>query len=116
MKLAVCLLGVIMTTMLIVPGRAAETWTNFGAGVRSCRAWTTSVGTRDRVEYEAWVFGFVSAFNRYGVLTDDNASKATDGRGMLAWIDKYCAAHPSQSIAVSADSLVFELIQGKAIR
>ena len=35
---------------------------------------------------------------------------------MLAWIDKYCAAHPSQSIAVSADSLVFELIQGKAIR
>ena len=35
MKLAVCLLGVIMTIMLIVPGRAAETWTNFGAGVRS---------------------------------------------------------------------------------
>ena len=41
-----------------------------------------------------WVRGFISAFNTYRSPTG-NVTAGTDMDGVYAWIDNYCAAHPS---------------------
>jgi hypothetical protein len=92
--------------------------TTLGVGNRSCGSWIEarrSVGLLPDV-YEGWIAGYLSGSNAiisYEYHTDDlaQAQKQTDARGLYAWIDNYCQAHPLNSIAQAADALSGELIQ-----
>jgi hypothetical protein len=55
------------------------------------------------------VLGFVTAFNQFGLSVDDDVGKTSDGRGMLRWMDEYCARNPLDSIAAAASKLIAEL-------
>jgi hypothetical protein len=79
----------------------------FGQGANSCGAWLSERNTA--FANEAWVLGFVTAFNRYGLHEDVNVAPRTDYKGMLAWIDNYCRQNPLTSLAKAAEALVFEL-------
>jgi hypothetical protein len=68
--------------------------TLIGAGIRSCGTWTKSIGTPGHIEYSAWVFGYVSAYNQFGLYADSDVSRTTDGDGILGWIDRFCLDHP----------------------
>jgi len=57
---------------------------------------------------EAWVQGFVTSYNLYGIGSDDVA-RATDVSGRNGWIDNYCRDHPLDTIAAAAIKLVEEL-------
>jgi hypothetical protein len=80
-----------------------------GAGLDSCETWTAEKGRSAHVEYEAWVLGYISAFNRFGLKVDGDVGRTTDGRGILAWMDRYCADHPLERVYNAVVELIDEL-------
>jgi hypothetical protein len=67
-----------------------------GQGNISCSLWlegrqTDSLSAASRT---AWVLGFMSAFNQYG-LTSERAdvSEGKSSEELMAWIDNYCRQH-----------------------
>lgn len=103
--LSLCL---IFLTSCNYAAAADYAYTTWGAGRGSCGTWTNPANPGMNVQNRAWVLGFVSAFNRYGMTPSPNADIATgtDARGLLAWVDRYCREHPISSIAVAAEQLI----------
>jgi hypothetical protein len=64
-----------------------------GEGTASCGAWTEDRGIRRAMPDESWVLGFLSGIGYTGDETIDPL-KNMDAKGVTAWIDNYCAAHP----------------------
>ena len=96
--------------VFISPAVANEAlYHNFGAGVDSCGTWLAEKGTMLGNLNNMWVLGFITAFNRYALVTDRNVALGTNADGMVAWIDNYCRAHPLDSIATTAENLTGEL-------
>ena len=99
-----------------------DQWMVRGEGQLSCGAWTKAQAHRPAIGADnkylatdiglssqiAWVSGFLSAFDYYG-NGSGNVSSSTDGNGILAWIDNYCAAHPLDNIEKATVALVSEL-------
>jgi hypothetical protein len=78
----------------------------------SCGTWmadkrSPALATTDN----AWVLGFISAFNLYMLNVDDDVAHGTDNKGLLSWIDTYCVAHPLDSLESATSSLIIELIK-----
>src|SRR5436305_589197 len=101
---------VALLVLLDSPAMSADVYpTIIGAGGNSCGTWTAEKHSRRRLEYEGWIVGYFSAVNRYSPDTDGHFTRSTDGRGLVAWIDTYCLAHPLDQIDTAAVALVREL-------
>jgi hypothetical protein len=102
---------------------AKEGWEAFGSGTKSCAEWAQAEAERRPVNsggtmltetgsdipgQTQWVAGFLTAFNYYQSATP-NVAEGNDLNGVFAWMDAYCAAHPSDPIAKAAIALVAEL-------
>ena len=98
---------------------AGDTAMVTGVGQFSCGHWTQDKPTRSTGPYatsynmpaalnEQWVLGFLSAFNFYG-NGSGNITNGIDNNGVFAWIDKYCAEHPLDTITRAMVALVSEL-------
>jgi hypothetical protein len=71
----------------------------------SCGSWTAARHNRDQA-YEFWVFGFISGIaHAYSDVTVDPFN-GMDGKGVRAWVDNYCRAHPIETIADAALAFV----------
>jgi len=83
-----------------------------GVGTSSCGHWVQSHLLTDQgataFQLDAWVTGFVTAFNAYKSDRKDVA-EGIDTDGLLAWIDSYCAAHPLTDLSGATVALVDEL-------
>jgi hypothetical protein len=86
-----------------------------GAGRDACSAWisdraaTTAPAqetSRGRVE---WISGFLSGVNLFADRSGHLKGGVDDPDGVLAWIDKYCGAHPSVPLWTAAAALVLDL-------
>lgn len=113
------LIASILFAVSMVPSssRAANqngTYTVAGPGTASCGRWTEGrramaspqrTVTDDLIGEEMWVLGFITAYNEY-VWTGKNVSSETDSSGMFAWIDNYCAGHPTNDVADAAYNLI----------
>ena len=78
-----------------------------GEGGSSCGTWTQLRKTpRDFYPLAAWVLGYLS-----GVATSTNVDllRNTDSSAVTAWVDKYCAEHPLDTIYKAAEVLASEL-------
>jgi hypothetical protein len=59
----------------------------------------------------AWVLGYVTAFNEYGSKPQGDISEGKSTEEIMAWIDKYCAQHPSDNLYSASAALVHEFRQ-----
>src|SRR5487761_533006 len=69
-----------------------------GVGNELCAAYAVARNTHKDAEYQAWLAGYVSAFNRW---TSDvwDIEASGDFAASLRWTDLYCSVHPSASFA-----------------
>lgn len=77
-----------------------------GEGTLSCGRWMADRKTYDMwLADMAWVEGFLTGYNDF-VPGAGNITAGTDVAGMEAFIDGYCANHPLNSLANSAEALI----------
>jgi hypothetical protein len=80
-----------------------------GVGTETCGSWTAARKNPDglNAHLEAqWVVGFLSGASMLheGIAHDGKAPlKEMDGRGVWAWIDNDCQAHPVEAISDAAE-------------
>ena len=79
-------------------------------GNDSCLVWTSNHSRLGRPkEWEdAWIWGYVTAVNRWGTGSQDIA-KTQNWDAIARWVDRYCATHPDEKIAEAAIKLVVTL-------
>jgi len=85
-------------------------FTVLGIGAHSCGSWVSDRKANGwaAVVDEAWVVGFLSAYNQFGPAPDDIAA-GTDVAGATGWIDNYCTQHPLETISLATQALINEL-------
>ena len=78
-------------------------------GLESCGAWTQTrqMKTPIRLLMEQWITGWLDRAN-FNLNTD--ILQGEDWLGVMAWIDKYCAAHPLDKLYTAASALENELL------
>jgi hypothetical protein len=85
-----------------------------GFGNGSCGSWTSSRNGQDAASQalgsaaQGWIQGYITAM----AVESDRVNAAihrTDSKGLDAWIDNWCKAHPLKSIAKAAEALSVEL-------
>lgn len=77
-------------------------------GYDSCGSWTSNRRDRGSQALEGFVLGFVTSANLYGD-NDGLLGTGSGATGMLAWVDKYCADNPLDSVLTASIKLVTEL-------
>lgn len=109
------LLALTALFLIAMTGAEARTaggggFTVLGMGNKSCGSWVADRKAKSGVDLveEAWVLGFLSAYNEFGPEADDVTAQ-TDVAGVSGWIDNYCTAHPLDTIALAAQALIVEL-------
>jgi hypothetical protein len=108
----------------VVGAQTQATYTTYGAGTHSCGRWISAdrmqaleqayvreplnrAVSRDidaQFGQNMWLLGFVSGAGWTG-----RRMRETDAQGLSAFVDSYCATHPTQSIAEGAAALVHTL-------
>lgn len=92
-----------------------------GAGIYSCGAWNkarqdaaTSPNDAGSVVvaglYLQWIEGYLTGMQQ-SVPGLPQGVRSTDADGIAAWMDTYCAAHPTENIAHASERLVVTLKQ-----
>jgi hypothetical protein len=70
-----------------------------GLGGNSCGSWTASRRVTSAALSEQWILGFLSGLGWEG---KNDPLVNMDAKGVWAWIDNYCSAHPIEKIADAA--------------
>lgn len=107
-----------LAAALVLPAWKTEAadkngYTMIGVGRLSCGQWSAdkSANLGAHAVEQAWVGGFITAYNRYEWKGSD-ATSETDGQGIMAWVDNYCAANPTKNIAAASEALMMFLSVG----
>ena len=112
-------LTLLIFIFLPCPNGRAGTYEILGAGADPCSSWTSARASVVRLHplssafgESQWVLGYISAVNALRWPSGDIARDTdTDSEGMFAWIDGYCTANPSISIARATIALTAEMTQ-----
>jgi hypothetical protein len=76
-----------------------------GAGNERCAAYLAARHDSSDAEFQAWLAGYVSAFNRWTAdVWDIEASGDFDAS--LHWVDLYCSVHPRASFGTAVENLI----------
>jgi len=97
--------------MFATSGYASDQYVIFGAGGRPCGNWlqVRSQALPDSAVLQSWVLGYVTSVNANVLTVNQDLTKGDSPNALFTWIDDYCAAHPLDSIARAAGSLVDSL-------
>ena len=100
--------------LILCPALAADktgVYAVRGSGMASCGKWVQNRRERGAPYYEeaGWLAGYVTAVNAYEWPERDIA-QGLHADGIEGWIDTYCSAHPTDSLAVAAHALIAELL------
>jgi hypothetical protein len=103
--------ALMVATAVLIPVRAQQRqeadYRVYGAGSLPCREWVEAQRKADPTRfstadiYQVWIVGFVSGAGYAGLTL-----KGSNSEGMKAFVDQYCAARPSDTIATAAAALV----------
>lgn len=58
---------------------------------------------------QSWVLGYVTSVNANVLTVNQDVAGGSSSDALFSWIDDYCAAHPLDSLARAAGSLVDSL-------
>ena len=76
-----------------------------GVGNQLCAAYSIARDRHADAEYQAWLAGYVSAFNRWTADVWDIEASG-DFASSLRWTDFYCSAHPSATFGAAVENLI----------
>ena len=101
MEVVVVLPWVPVTTMESCPGRKS-----------SCSTWGSvrSSKPNEAAVYEAWILGFLSAYNAF-VFKGPNVADGFDFDALRVLVDEYCRQNPKDDLDSAAQSLIKELLK-----
>ncbi|HYM72167.1 MAG TPA: hypothetical protein VET89_04235 [Stellaceae bacterium] len=90
------------------PIYAASEYTILGAGSRPCGAWlqARSQAVPESGVMQSWLLGYITSFNAHNLTLTSDIAAGTNADGIFAWVDDYCSAHPIDSVARAAASLI----------
>jgi len=93
------------------PARAGDQYVIFGAGGRPCGSWlqVRSQALPDSAMLQSWVLGYITSINANVLMVSQDVANGAHPDELFSWIDNYCAAHPLDSLARAASSLVDSL-------
>ena len=104
-KLSVLILAALLLWSL--PARAIDSDGAYfvrGVGNELCAAYSIARDRHADSEYQAWLAGYVSAFNRWTADVWD-IEPSGDFAASLRWTDLYCSVHPSATFGVAVENL-----------
>ena len=87
--------------------------TELGPGVKSCRRWAEErmVDGAAAWQYQQWLLGYVTAYNRW-IVTGRDVTAGQTAQSLFRWIDDYCAENPRTTFANATDALIEYLNKG----
>lgn len=87
-------------------------YTTLAYGGIKCAEWTGARSSKptDAAVYEAWILGFLSAYNAF-VFKGPNVAAGTDFDGLRKLVDEHCKANPQDDLDSSAQALIKELLK-----
>lgn len=94
------------------PVLAADHVMIIGNGTRSFAEWSGNRGNPSGVNtiaMEAWIGGFITAFNNYGPGRSGNVLNGMTSDAVWTWMDSYCRVNSQDQLAVAAVAFVKEL-------
>ena len=100
------LCGATLLALLAAPAPAAE-YTTLAYGGITCEAWANarSGKAQDAAVYEAWILGFLSAYNAF-VFKGPNVAAGSDFDALRGMIDDYCKERPKDDLDSAAQALI----------
>jgi hypothetical protein len=92
-------------------GQGAQ-YTTLAYGGITCAAWTSVRSSKpaDAAVYEAWILGFLSAYNAF-VYKGPNVAAGTDFDTLRGMVDEHCKANPQDDLDSTAQGLIKELLK-----
>jgi len=97
---------------LAAQGGAAEQYTTLAYGGIKCAEWSSVRASKptDAAVYEAWILGFLSAYNAF-IYKGPNVAAGTDFDTLRNMVDAHCKANPQDDLDSSAQMLIRELLK-----
>jgi hypothetical protein len=92
------------------PAPAAE-YTTLAYGGITCAAWmdVRSAKPNEAAVYEAWILGFLSAYNAF-VFKGPNVAAGSDFDALRGMVDDHCKEHPQDDLDSTAQALIKDLL------
>jgi hypothetical protein len=93
-------------------GALAQQYTTLAYGGIKCADWTSVRSSKpaDAAVYEAWILGFLSAYNAF-VFKGPNVAAGTDFDALRKMVDEHCKANPQDDLDSSAQALIKALLK-----
>ncbi len=90
---------------------AAQDLPVLGQGNLSCSSWSErrAGDAVDAATMVAWVLGYVTAYNHYGVDQEGDVSGGQRTEELTKWIDDYCRTNPTDSFYGATAALIRKL-------
>ena len=100
----------LLTAPLAAPAPAAE-YTTLAYGGIKCEAWTSARSSKaqDAAVYEAWILGFLSAYNAF-VFKGPNVAAGSDFDALRGMVDDHCKDRPNDDLDSAAQALIKQLL------
>src|SRR4029077_5866267 len=92
---------------LAATGAAAQQYTTLAYGGIKGAEWASVRASKptDAAVYEAWILGFLSAYNAF-IYKGPNVAAGTDFDTLRGMVDDHCKAHPQDDLDSSAQALI----------
>jgi hypothetical protein len=106
---ALALVGALAGTSALAQGAQ---YTTLAYGGIKCAEWSNVRSSKptDAAVYEAWILGFLSAYNAF-VFKGPNVAAGTDFDSLRNMVDAHCKAHPQDDLDSSAQGLIKDLLK-----
>jgi hypothetical protein len=103
--------SILVILSLAAPAHAGDQYVILGAGSRPCGSWlrVRSQALPDSAVLQSWVLGYITSVNANVLTINQDVATGTSPDALFSWIDNYCAAHPLDSVARAASSLLDSL-------
>jgi hypothetical protein len=104
---------VLSALMLGTPGAAAQSqYSTLAYGGITCSAWGSARSSKpnEAAVYEAWILGFLSAYNAF-IFKGPNVAEGFDFDALRILVDDYCRQNPKDDLDSAAQSLIKELLK-----
>jgi len=97
---------------LAASSATAQQYTTLAYGGIKCAEWSNVRSSKptDAAVYEAWILGFLSAYNAF-VYKGPNVAAGADFNALRGMIDAHCKANPQDDLDSSAQALIKELLK-----
>ena len=92
-------------------GQGAQ-YTTLAYGGITCATWTSVRSSKpaEAAVYEAWILGFLSAYNAF-VSKGPNVAAGSDFDALRSMVDDHCKANPQDDLDSTTQALIKDLLK-----